>query len=142
MKRQGLINAAFALLSIALAAYAANATLVAYSRNLSLSAILMFSALACSLAMLSVFYAVMAGVLLLRAVASVQGSTSGAVLHLVGNTQSVPARNIRLLRRFGAQFSENESKPAFVLFAAGGSLWVCPAQHFLNSSAPASGRDG
>jgi hypothetical protein len=85
--------------------------------------------LAALFAALAAFNAWVAFLFKRRAVAEIRQSEDGVVLIPQGTSFEVPVStgNVRVVRRFGEQFSRNESATKFALLQAGSRYWVASA---------------
>jgi hypothetical protein len=129
MHREGRIYLGYAIVGGALTAYVVDKLLVLIQRALSPTDIAMLAVAAIILFTLSSLYAVLAFVFAARFIDRLRSEDNSIVLC---PRKGAPIRVngvVRILRRFGKQFSFEENKPTFVLFVANGQLWVRPEEN-------------
>jgi hypothetical protein len=124
MHREAKIYLIFAVLGIALTAYLVERLATLVQRPFDPIDAAVFAAVAVLLVGFTAFYMVLAFIFATRFVERVEKDADSLHLRKPDGTSVQVRGNVRVIRRFGRQFSSNESQPAFVLFIANGHLWV------------------
>ena len=135
MKREGLIYVVFALAGLLMAAYLGNKTWLAQHLSLTRETVVIAAAGTAVLGLLGLMYSVLAFLFLRRAVLSIESSEGEFVVRAVCVQNTFRASRVRLIKRLGAQFSHDETRPAFTLFVANGGLWICNSELFQGVAA-------
>ena len=129
MQRQSIIYSVYAGLGIALFVYLLTVCATAWERFGPSGTFALYCALAALFAALTVFSASVAYLFKRRAVAAIHKGEAGVVLIPEGASFAAPVNvdQVRVIRRFGEQFSRNESVPKFTLIQAANRYWVTSA---------------
>lgn len=128
MHSEGKIYLGVAVLGVALTAYVVERLFVLIQHPFASIDLAFIGAVAIALFALSAFYATVAFVFAARFVVRIKGERDSLVLCRSDDRSIQVNGDVRVIRRFGKQFSSNENRRAFVLFIANGRLWVTPQQ--------------
>jgi hypothetical protein len=114
----------YAVVGGVLTAYVLDKLLMLTQRAVTPLDVALFTAVFFVFGALTAFYAVLAFAFAARFIDQVTNEGKSIVLHRRSGTLVKVHGDVRVIRRFGRQFSSNEDQPAFVLFIANGRLWV------------------
>ena len=132
MHREAKIYIGFAVGSLALTAFWVERLVVLTQRPFVLIDAVLFGAAAIVFLALTAFYAMVAFAFAARFIDRVKKDTDSVFLLRPNGTSIQVNGNVRVIRRFGKQFSFNEDQPVFVLFLANRHLWVSPKEEAEN----------